>query len=466
MYEPLRHVDTPGFTFALFRRIMPEVTNPGGMWDESEKWYPLLDGKSTDYSWQFPSSAWGKMSGLQYEKDKYSWKGAQLCFIGFDQLEEFSATQFWYLVGRNRSTCGIRPYVRASCNPDPDSFLADLLAWWIDQRALEEGGGYVIPERSGVIRWYLRVNDVVEWSETQCPADQYANYGEYEERARAEMVERYGKSGRFAKSLSFILATLKDNVIGTTLNPEYEGNVYNLPLVERERLYGGDRGGNWKIRPAAGLVFNRAWFEIVDAVPSNVRARCRAWDKAGTAGAGDTTSGTKMSLVGDVVYIEDNTAGQWAAGEREALIKQVAELDGKAVPVWVEQEPGSGGKDSAHTTVTNLADFDAHAEPSTGDKITRANPLAAQAQVGNVKIVRGAWNERFLANLHAFPTKGVPDDDVDSASLCYKHLRQQVTGVLEYYRQQAAAQRAAKEKANEKKNPNGAASDGGSAPQG
>lgn len=463
IYEALRHVAVKGFNFAIFRRVMPEVRNPGGMWDESLKWYPLVGGepREQDASWYFPSTAWGKFAGLQYEKDKLGWKGAQLCYIGFDQLEEFTESQFWYLVGRNRSTCGVRPYVRASCNPDPDSFLAPLLAWWIDQSPIEAGGGYAIPERSGVIRWYLRVNDVVQWSTVECGIADYARYAEFEQLAKGEMAERYGPNGRHAKSLSFILARLQDNAIGNALSPEYIGSVLSMTLVEQERLYGGDKGGNWKIRPAAGLVFNRAWFTVVDAAPVTVRARVRAWDKAGTTGGGDTTSGTKISLTAEgLIYIEDNISGQWAAGEREKVIQQTAVLDGKPVSIWIEQEPGSGGKDSAHATVTGLPEFNARAETATGDKVHRANPLAAQAQAGNVKLVRGPWNETYLRNLHGFPTKGLPDDDVDSSSLAYKKLLEQVNGVLEYYRLQVEAMRAEKAK---KATTNGAASNGHSA---
>lgn len=74
-----------------------------------------------------------KMSHLEHENDKYNHQGAQYPLIMFDELTHFSKTQFLYLLSRNRSTCGVRPYVRATCNPDPDSWVADLVAPWIDQ---------------------------------------------------------------------------------------------------------------------------------------------------------------------------------------------------------------------------------------------------------------------------------------------------------------------------------------------
>jgi hypothetical protein len=65
-------------------------------------------------------------------------------------------------VGRNWSTCGIRPYVRAACNPDADSWVADFVAWWIDQDS-----GFPIPGRIGVIRYVVRgPNDTLIWGDS------------------------------------------------------------------------------------------------------------------------------------------------------------------------------------------------------------------------------------------------------------------------------------------------------------
>ena len=79
--------------------------------------------------------------------------------IGFDELTHFTAHQFFYMVSRNRSTCGVRPYIRATCNPYADSWVADFLAWWIDQET-----GLPIPERAGVLRYYIRVAEKIEWA--------------------------------------------------------------------------------------------------------------------------------------------------------------------------------------------------------------------------------------------------------------------------------------------------------------
>ena len=418
IYEPLRHKDVKGFTFVAFRRLMPEITNPGGMWDEANEWYPLLEGEQKIQSreWVFPSGAKGKFAGLQYDTDVKDWLGSQICLLLFDQLEEFTAHQFFSLLARNRSTCGVTPYCRASCNPDPDSFVADFVAWWIDQDS-----GYAFPERSGVVRWFIRVDDTLVWSEVTCAPDEYDRFDERETAAQADLDTQHPGRGQWAKSLTFVLARLQDNKIGTEKDPGYEGNVRAMTFVEQERLLGGDRGGNWKIRPAAGLVFNRGWFEIVDATPATAR-RCRGWDKAGTTGAGDWTVGGKIATADGVFYIEDVTRGQWGAGERERVIRQTTEADGPSCFVRHEQEPGSGGKESAENTDKSLAGYAVARVPSTTNLVARAQGLAAQAQVGNVKLVRGPWNEALLKELHAFPTKGVPDDQVSALSLSFNEL--------------------------------------------
>jgi hypothetical protein len=80
--------------------------------------------------------------------------------ICFDELTHFTAHQFFYLLSRNRSTCGVRPYIRATCNPDADSWVAEFLAWWIDQET-----GLPIPERTGVLRYYMRVSEKIVWAD-------------------------------------------------------------------------------------------------------------------------------------------------------------------------------------------------------------------------------------------------------------------------------------------------------------
>jgi predicted phage terminase large subunit-like protein len=399
--EPIRHVHNPRFGAVIFRRTYPQIKKEGGMWDESLSMYGLIGAtpKESDLEWKFPSGARVTFGHMQHEKDKETWKGAQVPLIGFDQLEDFTESQFFYMLSRNRSTSGVQPYVRGTCNPDADSWLANFIAWWIDPET-----GLPIPERAGVLRWFVRVDGVIIWGDS---AD--------------ELEETHPE--QLAKSVTFIPAKLEDNRILEEIDPRYRANLMALPFVERERLL----GGNWKIRALAGLVFDRSNFDIVDAIPAGITERVRYWDKAGTSESENPgaafSAGVRMSYHRStgIFYVEDVVRGQWSSLSRERQIRQTAELDGTAVVVWVEQEPGSGGKESAERTIMNLAGWVVYREPVTGDKLTRAGPYSAQVEARNVKLLRGEWNENFLAEHHSFPT-GKLKDQVDASSGAFNKL--------------------------------------------
>lgn len=188
-------------------------------------------------------------------------------------------------------------------------------------------------------------------------------------------------------------------------------------------------GNSWyalyQQRPTApeGEFFQRSWFEIVPALPVGCKF-VRWWDKAGSMD-GDYTAGVLLAKApGNTYYVADVVRGRWLAAEREAIIRQTAELDRLTygnVTIWHEQETGSSGKDSAAATTKNLAGFSVHSERSTGDKAIRAEPFQAQAQAGNVKLLRGVWNTAYLSELTSFP-QGANDDQVDGSSGAFNKL--------------------------------------------
>ena len=398
LLEALRYRETLGFDATILRRTYTEITNPGGLWDDSLKMYPHFGGmpRLGTLTWAFPGGGRVQFSHCQHDQDRFSWKGSSIGLLCFDQLEAFSDVIMWYLLSRNRSTSGVRPYLRATCNPVPEDdkvggWLNKLLAWWIGV------DGLPIYERSGVIRWIVREGDLIVWGDT-----------------REELLARFPQSD--PKSFTFIPGKLQDNPAMERADPGYRGRLMLLPLVERERLL----GGNWKVRATAGKVFNRAWFEIVEAAPAEA-LRVRSWDKAGTEGGGNYSAGVRMSRAGGLFYVEHVIRGQWSSAKRNAVIQQTAAYDGPEVPIVLEQEGGSGGKESAEISVRELAGYMVRALPVTGDKLTRAGPLAAQAEAGNVRLVRGQWNEDYLTELHGFP-EGVNDDQVDASSGAFNKL--------------------------------------------
>jgi len=170
--------------------------------------------------------------------------------------------------------------------------------------------------------------------------------------------------------------------------------------------------------PRSGSFFHVDKLKIDDAAPVEAH-RYRGWDKAATKDGGDYSVGVLVAKAKDgIYYIEDVVRGQYDTATRDRIIRQTAEIDGRAVKIKGEQEPGSGGKESAQAFIKLLAGFAVTTEPSTSAKELRADPLSAQINAGNVKLVRGDWNRAFIEELRQFP-HGKHDDQVDGCSLAF-----------------------------------------------
>jgi predicted phage terminase large subunit-like protein len=422
LIEPLRHIENPGFGAVFFRRTTVQVRNEGGLWDESHKLYAEIGGapRKAALAWRFPSGAGVSFRHLEHDKSVYGWQGAQIPLICFDELTHFSERQFWYLVSRNRSTCGVRPYVRATCNPDADSWVARFIAWWIDPET-----GLPIPERAGVLRWFVRIGDALVWADRQDDL--------------AEHLDPVGRRPIPPKSLTFVPAKLTDNAALMAADPGYLANLMAQPTVERERLL----LGNWKVRPAAGLYFQRGWCKLVDAGPAELDV-VRGWDLAATPKTErndpDWTCGTKIGrdrrtgrfIVLHHVRIRDTPA------KVQALIKNTASQDGPSVEISLPQDPGQAGKAQIAALTLALEGFVARGTPETGDKLTRFGPFSAQAQAGNVDVLRGLWNEDWFSALEGFP-QAAHDDDADATSRAFNAFLHRLNsqGLLDLVRRQA-----------------------------
>lgn len=429
LLEPLRHIDNSRFGAVIFRRTYTQVTQQGGMWDESGCIYPLLGASSnqTALEWRFPTGARVRFAHLQHERDKYNYQGAQIALLCFDQLEHFSGTQFFYMLSRNRSTCGVRPYVRATCNPMPDIWLTDFISWWIGE------DGYPIKERGGVLRWFVRVGDQIVWADS-----------------RDELEAQYPE--RYPLSVTFIPASIYDNKVLMDKDPGYVGRLMALAHVDQERLL----IGNWFI-VEDGNIFLSEWFKRYDPVhPPKYGYTVQSWDTAwkdtkSAAYSALTTWGhsrhgalllnawrEKLTwpelylsiglqyLIPDskprAVLIEEKASGnsavqQWQLGKnREDFIRECREyLDRPSakdvittlIQVWMTQL--SGVPEIIHIPVVPI-------NPA-GDKISRAKDASVWYQAGQVWHPSSApWLNAYELELRKAGETAVYMDWVDSTS--------------------------------------------------
>lgn len=287
LLSALRYKNIRGYNCTIFRRTYKQVFSPGGLWDEAVGMYHAFRGAQSRISkgeWLFRDKRDRIVSKVLFkhiggDEGVYDYQGSQICGLCFDELTHFSEFQFFYMLSRNRSTCGVKLFVRATCNPDADSWVAKFIEWWIAQDT-----GYAVPERSGTIRWFIRREEVIHWVDT-----------------REELWERFSlatpKELAEPKSVTFIASSIYDNQALIDRDPGYLANLKAMTLIERERLL----KGNWKIKAAAGLFFKRMQIgEILNAVPADVTRWVRCWDLA----ASEKTA--KM-------------AAQWQAGNFDIL---------------------------------------------------------------------------------------------------------------------------------------------------
>jgi len=409
LMEPLRNLKDKEFGAVIFRRTMPQIRNEGALWDQAVKLYnPIgVELKSSTLECIFSTGMKLKFAHLEYEKNVYDWQGSQIPFIGFDELTHFTEFQFFYMLGRNRSDTGIPGYIRSTCNPDARSWVKRFIQWWIDEKT-----GYAISKRSGVIRWFIRIDDQIIWADS-----------------KAELIKKYGIEQQ-PKSVTFIAAKLEDNKILMEKDPSYRANLMALPRVERMRLL----EGNWNVEPSAGLYFQKSWFELIDTVPSDAVA-CRYWDRASTkvteanmSRDPDYTVGLKLLrdrqgvfYVADIVRIRESPLNV-----KRAILNSASQ-DSERCTIGIEQDPGQAGVVDAQDYVRSLAGYRVKVNKVMTDKVTRALPISSQCEAGNVKVLRARWNEEFFTELQNFPD-GKHDDQIDALSGAFHVLTEKMVG--------------------------------------
>lgn len=364
----LQYVDVPGYAALLVRRTFPSLFQPGALIPMSHEWLQDTDAhwNGTDRQWRFPSGATLNFGYLDTDLDKYQYQGAAYPFIDFDELTQFPESAYLYLFSRLRRSMeleakGVPLRMRSQSNP------GGIGHEWVKRRFFTEG----------------------------------REHGRY-----------------------FIPSKLTDNPHLDVA--AYRESLAQLPLVERLQL----EHGNWEAAKS-GDWFKPEWWRIIESAElPEIRKKVRYWDTASTEVKKsnkdpDWYSGTLMSEASGRFYIEDQVRFREGPANTEKNLEAVRDRDGKDVTVYMAQEPGSQSEHLISVYARSIYQgYVFHGDRQTGNKVERAKPFSAACSNGLVYIVRGSWNREFTEEHEAFPTKGMHDDQVDSASGSHQKLCQ------------------------------------------
>lgn len=431
---PLRFIHLPHYRAIGFRRETPQLRD---IVDKADALYrvaspptkdsPGVKRNRTENSWTFPSGAVVRFTHLQNEGDEAAHDGQEYQTILWDELTHFTERQYKALKARLRSGVqGLPRIIRATTNPGGTGAEWVFRHWgpWLDpdwepdhRYEPTHGNGAPLVARHGHQKLPPAEPGEVLYIIDTKDGTRYVPKGTRDDR------------GQRATARTFIPARLIDNPILTASDPAYVQNLMGLDPLRRAQLLDGD----WLAKAGAGDYFKRAWFEIVDAGPVEA-VRARFWDRASTVAEKgkdpDWTVGLKYAWDRRGSYwIEHVVRMRGTPKQVEDVIVQTALADNadhhNRCSVVLAQDPGQAGKSDVDHYIMHddLRGIDVRTWPERGDKQTRANPVSAQCEHGNVKIVRGVWNQVFLDELEAFP-EGNHDDDVDALSGAHNWMAQ------------------------------------------
>jgi predicted phage terminase large subunit-like protein len=356
----LQYVDTPGYNAILFRRTYSDLALPGALLDRARElltpFIPEVKWDDREKKWIFPSGATLTFGYLESEKDKYRYQSAEFQFIGFDELTQFTETQYTYLFSRLRRLKGFPVPVRMRAASNPGGEGHD----WVKQRFIIEGAS------KGRIFIPARMED-----------NPFLDHAQYEE------------------SLSKLDPVTRAQLRWGNWDVKEAGYMFKrqwFPIVDR-------------VPHLRKIV--RYW-DLAGTEKGQQRGKSKAKDP-------DWTVGLLLGATRSNWYILDVKRDRLAPHDVEELVKETAYKDGRHVSIYIEQEPGSSGLYVIEHFAQLLKGFAVRGHRTTGSKVLRANPVSAHAQRGAIKLVRGPWINDFLDELEMFPG-GTHDDQVDALS--------------------------------------------------
>lgn len=405
----LQYVDVPTYSAALFRLREEDLYVQGAIGDRCKAWFTgtaaKWDGKAR--AWRFPTydSNPGAMVHLGYGRTRDEivtrYQGPEFQYIGMEELGQWQEDAYLYLFSRLRRTSDhVRLRARAAGNPGGEG------AVWIVPRFIEHA-------RHVTTGMTVKQYNALRKRKDELPWPPY--FKSPPSREAEDLAKQYGRK---AQGAYFVPAFAEDNpaLIGEKLI-EYRLNLAKLDPITRAQL---DEGDWWAV--PGGDYFEDGFFRYVEMPPAGLQV-VRYWDLASTRPSDrnqdpDWTAGVKMGMetlkdgatrfyVLDVVRLRDDPGGV------EQAIKATAHADGRCVDIYIEEEPGSAGKNNTANYVTRvLPGFTVRGDRKTGPKEEFWKPVSAQARAGNLYLVIAPWNADFVKELKALPN-GSHDDQAD-----------------------------------------------------
>lgn len=370
----LQYADVPGYAALILRRSYADLMLPGALMDMATEWLGMTDARfsAKTMSWRFPSTATLTFGYLEHEEQKRRYASSRFHYIAFDELTQFTETQYSFLFSRLRRPAA-SPRGRA-----PDGMGAGDVPLRMRSASNPGGPGHA---------WVKR-----------------------------RLVNRETRH----KGAAFVPAKLIENPHLDVAS--YTESLDHVGPIEKERLLRGD----WDVTEEGTLFRATLWMaqRYLDARPLDVVRKVRHWDLAASEPSPnypdpDYTVGTLLGLLptGRCVVL-DVKRFRRNPGDVEKMVRAIAEADGRDTIIGMEQEPGSAGKGQAdHYRLKVLRGFIVDADKVTGDKATRAVAVASAMSNGDVDAVRAHWLAEWLEELDGFDGKGLKhDDQVDSLS--------------------------------------------------
>jgi len=316
--------------------------------------------------------------------------------------------------------------VRVICKglKDPDSARGPNINWlWYDEAGRDRDG----------LAWQVAVASVriginpQAWATTTPKGRNHWLYKFFiKQDIPEDALEMFEKDGGGRELIDYFTMTIHENA--DNLDPAFVASIlaaYPTGWLREQEVYG-------KFVDEGGVLGDPSWFKgkILPDRPDAVKKRVRYWDLAASEkkifgkkrNDPDETVGTLLSWDGELkFYIENQVCGHWEWMDIKEQIRRTAELDGPYIPIHIEQEPASGGKNQVAELINYIREnlgqtysVYGHNPREIGDKIMRANVWFAEAAQGRFYMVQGNWNEGFLDQLSSFPEGH--DDRIDSVS--------------------------------------------------